>query len=171
MGTPLQGTQEDLYVYDTGSGYLTVSASDCVNCYDHIYDAANSSTSSNCTTWAADALYYGSTTLYGNMVNDTACITNEGRRTCVSDFCFFSINEEYGLNNDAGIFGFGPPYPANGPSFFKTLVDQQDDWLPIMAWDLKSNPEESFVDLGFFIEDYVVGEMIPHNITENAPWW
>jgi len=50
------------------------------------------------------------------------------------------INEEYGLNSDAGILGFGPPYPANGPSFFKTLVDQQPGWLPIMAWDLNSNP-------------------------------
>jgi len=81
------------------------------------------------------------------------------------------INEEYGLNSDAGILGFGPPYPANGPSFFKTLVDQQADWLPIMSWDLNSNPDFSFVSFGAFEEDRVVGEMIPHNITENSTWW
>jgi len=89
----------------------------------------------------------------------------------VSDFCFFLINEEYGLNSDAGIFGFGPPYPANGPSFFKTLLDQQGDWSPIMAWHLDSSSTGSFVDFGFYMETVVVGEMIPHNITENAAWW
>jgi len=76
MGTPLQGDYYDMYVYDTGSGFLTVSAYDCTNCFDLTYDAAFSSTSGNCTTWNNTALYYGSTTLYGSMANDTACLTD-----------------------------------------------------------------------------------------------
>lgn len=57
------------------------------------------------------------------MVADTACFADEMGDTCVTDFCFFLIDEEYGLDDDAGILGLGPPYDFNGPSFFKTLID------------------------------------------------
>jgi hypothetical protein len=152
MGTPLQGSTSDLYVYDTGSGYLTVSAADCLNCYDFIYDPSASNTTGSCSDFDNTALYYGSTTLYGGMVADNVCLSNNStyNDTCVTDFCFFLIDEEYGLNSDAGILGLGPPFSKNGPSFFGTLIEQQGEgsFQPVTSWHLSQLPNESWVDFG-----------------------
>ena len=32
LGTPLQGSNQTAYIYDTGSGYLTIPSSTCLTC-------------------------------------------------------------------------------------------------------------------------------------------
>lgn len=32
LGTPLQGSNSSDFIYDTGSGYLTVKSTDCADC-------------------------------------------------------------------------------------------------------------------------------------------
>lgn len=107
------------------------------------------------------------------MANDTVCMNATDSNTCVSDFCFFLIDSEAGLNNDAGILGLGPPYEHNGPSFYKSLYSQYsaEEWSPIASWHLAQNPNESYVDFGTYDPEYVVGDMIAHNITNEASWW
>ena len=90
FGTPLQGSATDEYIYDTGSGYLTVAGTDCSNCHHKIYNPYASSTYEPSTN-QVDQLDYGSCTLEGTMVIDSACLSDTDSATCVSDFNFFMI--------------------------------------------------------------------------------
>ncbi len=46
VGTPLQGTNLTAYIYDTGSGYLTIPSISCLTCnLTFLYSKALSSTS------------------------------------------------------------------------------------------------------------------------------
>jgi hypothetical protein len=38
FGTPMQGHFDSNFNYDTGSGFLTVTGSRCINCYSQYYD-------------------------------------------------------------------------------------------------------------------------------------
>jgi len=108
------------------------------------------------------------------VVADEVCWDKDNYETCVIDFCFFMIESETGFGDgDAGILGLGPPYAANGPSFFGTLIKQKGahGYEPIASWVLESLPNASYVDFGSYDAFYVVGEMIAHKIVENAPWW
>ena len=93
--------------------------------------------------------------------------------TCVPDFCFFEITSETGLNGVAGILGFGPPYAANGPSFFEAMVDNLGSYgmMPVASWHLADNPEESWVDFGGYDGSYATSEQNWMSITENSSWW
>lgn len=44
IGTPLQGSADSMFVYDTGSGYLTVSTAGCTSCSSIYYNPSLSST-------------------------------------------------------------------------------------------------------------------------------
>lgn len=46
IGSPLQGGADGAFVYDTGSGYLTVTTAGCSSCSSEYYDPALSSTAS-----------------------------------------------------------------------------------------------------------------------------
>jgi hypothetical protein len=59
IGTPLQGLPTSEFVYDTGSGYLTVTASGCSNCSSIYYNPALSSTAQS-STYVQNSLTYGS---------------------------------------------------------------------------------------------------------------
>ena len=39
LGTPLQGSATSEFVYDTGSGFLTVNSKDCSTCTSKYYDS------------------------------------------------------------------------------------------------------------------------------------
>jgi hypothetical protein len=45
LGTPMQGNSSSMFVYDSGSGYLTVTAESCITCEDEYYNFAESETS------------------------------------------------------------------------------------------------------------------------------
>jgi hypothetical protein len=62
FGTPLQGYNSSLFVYDTGSGYMGVGSVYCVNCTaaQKYYNQFASSTSSNSTQYNTTTLGYGS---------------------------------------------------------------------------------------------------------------
>lgn len=95
LGTPLQGSNLTAYIYDTGSGYLTIPASSCLTCnLTFLYVKAASSTSQSYTAYTTTKLSYGSAQLYGSMTADTVCLSNyEDSQTCVTDFGFFLINK------------------------------------------------------------------------------
>ena len=42
FGTPLQGTIDSEFVYDTGSGYLATTSSDCFGCDSQYYNVESS---------------------------------------------------------------------------------------------------------------------------------
>lgn len=128
VGTPLQGSNSTNYVYDTGSGYLTIPSSSCTNCdQSFLYDSAASSTyESGSSDYTTNNLSYGSATLYGGMATDTVCLSDTTQGTedsCVTDFSFFMISSETGLNGIQGILGLSPAASGNGPSYAKALKD------------------------------------------------
>jgi hypothetical protein len=89
----MQGSGKSAFVYDSGSGYLTVNGADCATCEDQYYNPVDSSTSmqgykaySNTT-----SLTYGSATLNGTMYTDNMCLNHQDPETCISDFGFFLI--------------------------------------------------------------------------------
>ncbi len=46
IGTPQQGTSSSKFIYDSGSGYLLVSSSNCSSCTTKFYDQNASTTAS-----------------------------------------------------------------------------------------------------------------------------
>ena len=94
------------FVYDTGSGDLTVTSTNCTEgCKTQYYDQAASSTAQVVPN-SETQLSYGSATLDGVFVKDTVCLATE-LDFCVDDFKFFEIVEAKGLDQD-GILGFSP---------------------------------------------------------------
>lgn len=90
FGTPLQGSASDYYVYDTGSGFLTVTATGCTNCSSVAYNSGLSSTYAN-STYSQSTLSYGSADLTGYMGNDDVCLVSGDPTSCVNGFDFFMI--------------------------------------------------------------------------------
>ena len=45
FGTPADGSTTSEFIYDTGSGWLTVTSEECSNCHTKYYDESASSTS------------------------------------------------------------------------------------------------------------------------------
>mmetsp|Transcript_20447 Transcript_20447/g.28252 ORF Transcript_20447/g.28252 Transcript_20447/m.28252 type:complete len:123 (+) Transcript_20447:284-652(+) len=112
------------FIYDTGSGYLTVTGYNCTTCtlgYRY-YDPKNSTTA----TGEIDSnktLSYGSATLNGFMMRDNVCLDYSDLDTCNNDFEFFYIESETGLDYLDGILGLCPDVVGNGPSYMKALID------------------------------------------------
>lgn len=92
VGTPLQGSNDDNFIYDTGSGYLTVPTNHCFTCEAGFsYDSSKSSTFSDSNGgYAITSLTYGSAALRGSVGTDTVCLGNN-TNSCVSEFSFFMI--------------------------------------------------------------------------------
>lgn len=59
IGTPLQGSATSEFVYDSGSGYLTVNTAGCSNCATSYYNPSLSSTAA-ASTDTTTSLTYGS---------------------------------------------------------------------------------------------------------------
>ena len=88
VGTPLQGSALSLFIYDTGSGYLTIPENTCTSCSPYFkYNPNTSSTYSATSSYSTTKLSYGSATLYGSMVTDNVCLANSTESsTCVNQF-------------------------------------------------------------------------------------
>ena len=70
FGTPLQTDQNySEFVYDTGSGYLTTTSTECSSCYTEYYDSSKSSTARVSST-ATKTLDYGTASLRGYLGTD-----------------------------------------------------------------------------------------------------
>jgi hypothetical protein len=124
VGTPLQGNSAALFVYDTGSGYLTIPSSNCNNCkVKFLYNSAASSTFSTTASYSSTKLLsYGSINLTGSMVSDTVCLQNTTNAdSCVNDFSFFLVTKENGQSSFSGILGLAPAANGNGPSYMEAL--------------------------------------------------
>ena len=73
-----------MVVYDTGSGWLTVTSASCTNCRSNIYNATASTTAVQEDTLEF-TLSYGSATLKGYKYLDTACVADNA---CAEGFEF-----------------------------------------------------------------------------------
>ena len=73
------------YVYDTGSGDLTTTSTNCVSgCATKVYNQEQSTTAKKID-GSDTTLSYGSATLDGYFVKDTVCLGTEAS-FCVKDF-------------------------------------------------------------------------------------
>jgi len=123
FGSPLQGTNSSVFLYDSGSGYLMVTESGCSTCTTQYFNTTKSQTHSNSTTYTANAMGYGSAKFSGYMATDLVCLSdyNQGS-SCVDNFDFFVVTKQSGMINGVdGILGLGPPVKANGPSYVQNL--------------------------------------------------
>jgi len=125
IGTPYQGSLNSKFVYDSGSGYLAVTSSNCTTCSNgyQYYNPDNSSTASKTLT-PNKTVEYGSASLTGYMMRDNACMNPDYTDTCNSEFKFFYVTSETGLSNLDGVLGMGPNVSGegNGPSYMGSLV-------------------------------------------------
>ena len=124
FGTPLQTTvAQSGFVYDTGSGWLVTTSTDCSACTTQHYNPG-ASTSMKTVSTEPKTLRYGSADLEGYIDSDTVCLSSSGS-ACASDFEFVVITQEDGLNGLDGILGMSPANESqNGPSYMKALVMQ-----------------------------------------------
>jgi hypothetical protein len=76
------------------------------------------------------------------MATDTVCLSTN-TDSCVSNFGFFLINSETGLQSLSGILGLSPSDKANGPSFMKALKDQGQIAEEIVSFGLNLYPTPS----------------------------
>jgi hypothetical protein len=59
------------------------------------------------------------------MYTDNMCTNDTNENTCVSNFGFFMISSQTGLDGLDGILGFSPiTTDKTGPSYTKALYDQ-----------------------------------------------
>ena len=175
FGTPLQleGITDRSFIYDSGSGWLTVTGSDCSSCSDgyKMYDPANSTTSQEVIS-ATTELDYGSAKLYGSTYSDRVCLTDDGSE-CVSDFEFFKIDRETGLQGLDGILGLSPDYDQNGPSFMGAmksagLIDKE----VATFWINDGETASSYVTFGGVIDGSTTGKTYELSLDKaNKTWW
>ena len=120
FGSPMQeGTP--MFVYDSGSGWLTTTSTSCSNCEGSKYYNPAASDTYDLVSSETVSLSYGSATLDGLYVKDNVCLSST---TCVADFEFFMIEKEEGLQGLSGILGMSPvDEEKNGPSYVKALYD------------------------------------------------
>ena len=97
LGTPLQGSYDSNFIYDTGSGYLITTSKNCTFCNTQYYDQ-EASTSAAQTNDTAVNLVYGSADVTGYLVEDVVCLDDsEKQDLCVADFAFLAVTEAAGL--------------------------------------------------------------------------
>lgn len=96
VGTPLQDGGSNQFVYDTGSGFLTITTTGCTDCSSIAYNPSLSSTVGT-SSYTETQLIYGSATLNGQMASDKVCTVSNAPTTCVTDFSFFEIKSQTGL--------------------------------------------------------------------------
>jgi len=119
----MQGDSSSMFVYDSGSGYLTVTAESCTTCSSGYYNFAESETSGfGYTGYDQTKLMFGSANFSGQMMTDRMCLDEKINNTCVDNFGFFQIEHQIGFAGLNGILGFSP-YSENptGPSYMRTL--------------------------------------------------
>ena len=93
FGTPFQDSKESIFVYDTGSGYLTTTSNECTYCVSQYYDVKGSSTARRSSLESKKKeLDYGSATLVGYLGQDHVCLSKDSS-ICVQDFDFFVMTE------------------------------------------------------------------------------
>ena len=169
FGTPLQEGQNPEFVYDTGSGYLTTTSTSCYDCNSQYYDPTSSETA-RVVSSSTKKLEYGSASLTGYMGSDEVCLNNN---TCVSDFEFFVITSQSGLNGNDGILGMSPSDKANGPSYIKALKDQGViDKSTATFWLNYFGEQDSYVFFGETPRQYSKGEVFTQKLYERYDqWW
>ena len=108
FGTPAQ-YGEKMYIYDTGSGIVTTTTTNCYKgCDSHVYDPDLSTTKSHFNSTQVE-LRYGSANLTGNFIEDRVCLANgENGSMCADNFTFFEIVQAEGLTGINGLVGFSP---------------------------------------------------------------
>ena len=105
FGTPGQYGQQ-MYIYDTGSGIVTTTTTNCYKgCESHVYNPDQSTTKSNFNSTQVE-LRYGSANLTGNFINDRVCLSRS--TMCADNFTFFEIVQAEGLTGINGLVGFSP---------------------------------------------------------------
>ena len=175
FGTPLQvdGITERAFIYDTGSGWLTVTASSCSSCAAgyKMYDSSTSSTSKQVPSDTTE-LDYGSATLLGSTYSDRVCLSQDDG-SCLNDFEFFVIDSETGLSGLDGILGLSPDYKSNGPSFMKALKSQSIIDNEIVTFWMNNDADgESYVTFGGVFEGSTTGDSYELKLdTANKSWW
>ena len=93
--------------FDTGSAYLAVCLSNLTSCPGPTYNPEESSTGVVFND-EENTLYYGGMTLETYFSVDNVCLDIDGNN-CVSDFNFYSIYKETGLNDgESGVLGLSP---------------------------------------------------------------
>ena len=99
FGTPLQtSASQSSFIYDTGSGWLVTTSSECSGCTTKYYDPSKSSSVKTVSS-ETQSIVYGSLSLEGYVDSDTVCLSKDDT-TCASDFQFIVITkEDGGLNN------------------------------------------------------------------------
>ena len=161
FGTPLQveGITERAFIYDTGSGWLTVTSSSCSTCSTgyKMYDSSASTTSKQVAS-DTNELDYGSATLLGSTYSDRVCLTEDGG-SCLSDFEFFVIEHETGLSELDGILGLSPDSNKNGPSFMGALKSQNlIDKEIVTFWMNNDADGDSYVTFGGVFDGSTTGD-------------
>jgi hypothetical protein len=124
FGTPLQTSDpSSSFVYDTGSGVLTVTSTLCNKCKlipGQYYNPSASSTYKAESSSSETTLSYGSATLEGFYAEDNVCL-DTSEAVCVPDFEFFVIESQKGLDNADGILGLSPDESTASLSYIRAL--------------------------------------------------
>lgn len=159
------------FIYDTGSGYLTVTGYNCTTCSSgyRYYDPRLSTTATG-QIGRNKTLSYGSATLSGFMMEDNVCLNPSQTDTCNNMFEFFYIESETGLDYLDGILGLSPDVAGNGPSYMGHLVSQGNLDEPVASFKLRLNPNQSEVLIGGINTNDYIGDIIYNDIVQNS-WW
>jgi len=103
-------------------------------------------------------------------MRDNTCMDPNYKDTCNSDFKFFYITSETGLNDLDGILGMGPWASGNGPSYMGALINAGKLNSPVASFNLRLNPYQSDVLVGGIDGSDYVGDITYYDIVKTN-WW
>lgn len=170
VGTPLQDGGSSLFVYDSGSGYLTVTTEGCTSCSSVAYNPALSDTVTG-SSYTTTQLVYGSATLNGQMAADSVCLLANATNTCVTDFSFFEIESQTGLDGVDGILGFSPTQRTD-PSYLWTLYKQGQISQPVVSFWINQETLPSIVSFGGVPSGSYMSDFAEQSLdTAYNEWW
>ena len=172
FGTPIQGNEDSDFVYDTGSGYLVTTSSDCDLCDSQYFDPSLS-TSGSVVSSSPKILRYGSATVFGTIVNDRVCLEHdEPLDMCAESFEFLVMTKSKGLNGNDGILGLSPPDKANRPSYIQALYNQGNIDDEVATFWINDEDIQSTVVIGGVPDDAIVGKTYTHDLIQRyKSWW
>lgn len=156
VGSIYMGAQKAMdVVFDTGSDWLVVEGSTCVNCDGDTYDIfpAIQSGQARRVSVQSSERKYGSAKLQGREYTDTVCID---LASCVLDFKFFLIERQEGIQEPIdGILGLSRNRPILlnektnvGPLYILALSAQETIAQNTFSFYFQQPGLESFIDIG-----------------------
>ena len=151
VGTPLQGSASNEYIFDTTFRFVAIPSSSCTTCSDAIYNEADSTSAVDGGAAVSTAYDFG--IISGTSVLDTVCLSLTETTSCADSLDFIDMTSPAETMSEFdGVLGLAPPADDDSKkSFINQLVATQG-YDKIVSFNLLG--DEPYIYFGEPSEDF-----------------